>query len=366
MHSLRCFRLVCAQFLRCSRSSRCWGGLLCLLLLASSPLRANLEQGLDAYKRGDFGTALRAFREAAEAGEETAMFSLGFMYLRGEGIEADASQAAHWLRLAAERGIAPAQHSLALLYYEGRGVERNTAVAANYFESAALRGLADAQYNLGVLYSRGDGVAQDWALAQFWHRKAADQGLTESQLALGVMLANGFGVARDYPEAARWYAKAAASGNMRARRLLEDSFLDLAIVSTPDEAPATPVPSQRVPTTTEATVQPHTPAAPASTPPETGVVQVPQQAPLLTASQFQILQARAVEGEADAQAQLARQYLDGVSIPVNLIRAYVWAVRAQRNGFVAAAQLEAEAESRMTRGQREVAITVLGDSGVRQ
>lgn len=313
-----------------------------LLALAALPLRADLAKGLAAYKAGDFATAQREFRLAAEAGDATAMLSLGFLYLHGEGVPANPQEAVRWLQPAAERGLAPAQHNLALAYYEGRGVTRNTAVAANYFESAALQGLADAQYNLGVLYSRGDGVLQDWARARFWHQKAAEQGVTDSQLALGVMHANGQGVPQDYAEAARWFAKAAAAGNTRARRTLETAFGE----------PAPFVGAQRSPAPAETTVAPVSPIAPPP-PPAVRVAIPPKPADAanppriatsarrntwrsvpepIAAEEFQQLQTLAVTGDAEGQRNLARHYYHGVSTKRNLLRAYVWAKRAAAKG----------------------------------
>jgi TPR repeat protein len=323
-----------------------------LLALAALPLRADLAKGLAAYKAGDFATAQREFRLAAEAGDATAMLSLGFLYLHGKGVPANPQEAVRWLQPAAERGLAPAQHSLALAYYEGRGVTRNTAVAANYFESAALQGLADAQYNLGVLYSRGDGVSQDWARARFWHQKAAEQGVTDSQLALGVMHANGQGVPQDYAEAARWFAKAAAAGNTRARRTLETGFGEpapIVVAQTPSpaaEAAAAPVPAAPVPAAPVPAVAPQPlSAVPAPIPQEPADSPNPAEIPKparrntwravpdpISPEQFQQLQTLAVTGDAEGQRNLARHYYHGVSTKRNLLRAYVWAKRAATKG----------------------------------
>jgi TPR repeat protein len=313
-----------------------------LLTLATLSLRADLAKGLAAYKAGDFATAQREFRLAAEAGDATAMLSLGFLYLHGEGVPANPQEAVRWLQPAAERGLAPAQHSLALAYYEGRGVTRNTAVAANYFESAALQGLADAQYNLGVLYSRGDGVPQDWARARFWHQKAAEQGVTDSQLALGVMHANGQGVPQDYAEAARWFAKAAAAGNARARRTLETGFGEPAPLVVAQTSPAPAV-------TTVAPVSPIAPPPPPAlqipTPPKATesarLAETPKAARRnlwravpepISPEEFQQLQTLAVTGDAEGQRNLARHYYHGISTKRNLLRAYVWAKRAATKG----------------------------------
>ncbi len=323
--------------------------LLACLLTGFAYGQTELEQGLAAYKRGDHAAALQQFRVAAEAGEATAMFSLGFMYLQGEGVAEDPKEAAQWLRLAAERGIAPAQHSLALLYYEGRGVEKNSSVAANYFESAALQGLGDAQYNLGVLYSHGDGVRQDWALARFWHQKAAEQGVTDAQVALGVMAARGQGTPRNYQEAARWFGKAAEAGNARARYSLETAF-DLR------PAPDTPQPAAQ-PEGEDA----HRPVS------ETAASQAASEEkpfweeppPILSASTFRDLQGRAVAGDVEALIALSWQYLHGVSTQASLVRSYVWATTAERRGSETGGRMARAVYERMSDLQRAAARSVL-------
>lgn len=350
-------------------ASRCVVCLLSILLLIAHPLRAGLEDGLAAYRTGNFTVALKEFRVAAEAGNPTAMVSLGFMYLRGEGVEPDPREASHWLQLAAEQGVAPAQHSLALLYYEGRGVDRNAAVAANYFESAALQGLADAQYNLGVLYSRGDGVNQDWALARFWYQKAAEQNLSDAQLALGVMAANGQGAPRNYEEAARWFGKAAAAGNSRAQRMLETAFRDLTgPLPTPDPSPAPagglqaphreqPAPGPPAPhAQAVADVRPAAPPAQAPALPDRFWEKPP---PALSDRAFRDLQGNAVAGDAAAQVTLAWHYLHGVTAPQSLVRAYVWAERAARNGNANGASLAKLLKPRLTTRQQSAAKTIL-------
>ncbi|MCU0227743.1 MAG: sel1 repeat family protein [Bryobacterales bacterium] len=319
-----------------------------------------MEEGLAAYRAGNFQVALREFRAAAEQGDGTAQVSLGVMYLRGEGVPEDPALALHWLQLAAEQGLAPAQHSLALLYFEGRGVARNSAVAANYFESAALQGLADAQFNLAVLYSRGDGVRQDEVLARFWHAKAAQQGLGDAQFALSQMLAQGQGGPADPLEAAAWLRKAAATGNRRAIEMLSEQ-------SPPPAHPAAAVPSQPLPTQARvpppATPPPPPPASAVSAPKDVGPGQAQalfERPPSpLSAAHFRDLQGNAAAGDADAQLQLAWHYLHGVSAPRSPVRSYVWAERSARNGNATARLLAPRLQKRLTHRQRGAARSML-------
>ncbi|MCW5965776.1 MAG: SEL1-like repeat protein [Bryobacterales bacterium] len=350
-------------------SSRCVASLLLTLLLVALPLRAGLEEGLTAYRAGNFAVALKEFRVAAQAGNRTAMVSLGFMYLRGEGVDVDPREASHWLQLAAEQGVAPAQHSLALLYYEGRGVDRNATVAANYFESAALQGLADAQYNLGVLYARGDGVDKDWTLARFWYQKAAEQNLSDAQLALGVMAANGHGAPRDYEEAARWFGKAAAAGSSRAQRMLETAFSDLAAtLPMPDPSPASANVAQ---TPTQAPPATGLPATHSDSSANTPSIDLPSHQAAgpdpfwenppspISDRAFRDLQGYAVAGDAAAQVTLAWHYLHGETAPQSMVRAYVWAERAARKGSTNGASLAKALRPRLTQRQQSAAKAIL-------
>ena len=109
-----------------------------LLVTLVGPARAGFDEGVAAYNRGDYATALKEFRPLAEQGHAIAQFNLGYMYLKGQGVTQDYAEAVKWFRLAAEQGD------------------------------------ADAQFNLGVMYNNGYGVTQDYAEAVKWFRLAAE------------------------------------------------------------------------------------------------------------------------------------------------------------------------------------------------
>ncbi len=73
-------------------------GLVTALLLVVSPVPAQsgFEAGANAYKRGDYKTALSLFRPLAENGEPKAQTILGLMYSYGEGVGVDFREAAIW------------------------------------------------------------------------------------------------------------------------------------------------------------------------------------------------------------------------------------------------------------------------------
>ncbi len=69
------------------------------LALAAAPasLRAGpYEDGLAAYKTGDYPAALRPFRLAAGQGNALAQFSLGALYRLGRGVPRDYAEALRW------------------------------------------------------------------------------------------------------------------------------------------------------------------------------------------------------------------------------------------------------------------------------
>ncbi len=63
--------------------------LLLTLLLGTPAVAADHSKGLDAYKRGDFATALREWRPLAEQGYADAQFNLGLMYEKGKSVTQD-------------------------------------------------------------------------------------------------------------------------------------------------------------------------------------------------------------------------------------------------------------------------------------
>ena len=153
-----------------------WMTTLLIFALLTSAHAADLYTGAEAYKRGDFTTALREWRPLAKSGHIEAQFQLGVMYERGEGVLRNDAQAVKWYSRAAMRGDADAQNNLGAAYAKGRGVPQNDVQAVKLFRKAAVQGLATAQRNLGIMYSNGDGVRRNKTQALAWLIVAAGQG----------------------------------------------------------------------------------------------------------------------------------------------------------------------------------------------
>ena len=146
---------------------------LCLML--ATPAWADFDEGVAAYRRGDYATALREFRLLAEQGVAKAQLGVGFMYRDGQGVTQNYAEAAKWHRKAAEQGYDPAQISLGFMYRDGQGVTQNYAESASWYRKAAEQGVAKAQFNLGFIYDKGLGVTQNYVEAHMWYNLAAAQ-----------------------------------------------------------------------------------------------------------------------------------------------------------------------------------------------
>jgi hypothetical protein len=176
---------------------------------------------------------------------------LGVCWLRGWGVEADASRACTTWREAADpdAGCPLAQQSVAGCYESGAGAELDQSRALDYTKRAAEQTHAGAQYSLGWCYQHGlAGLAVDDLEAAAWFCKAAEQGHVNAmyswalilddvekqdkdidtvfylytqaaqkghagaQFSLAMLYENGVGCDRDLEVAFQWYEKAALQG----------------------------------------------------------------------------------------------------------------------------------------------------------
>ena len=126
------------------------------------------EDGLAAYRSGDYVKAVELWRGLAEKGDPVAQYRLGAMYAEGKGVGRDDETAMTWFLRSATQGNAEAQYNVGASYAEGLGIARNDGEAAKWFKRAAEQGMGYAQINLGLLYASGRGVPQNNVEAMKW------------------------------------------------------------------------------------------------------------------------------------------------------------------------------------------------------
>ena len=114
------------------------------LMTANGVSAGPYEDGLAAYQRQDYATAVRLWKPLADKGNASAQNNLGSMYDKGQGVLQDYKEAVRLYRLAAAQG-------------NGAG-----------------------QTNLGGMYDYGRGVTQDYTRAHMWHNLGASSSTGET------------------------------------------------------------------------------------------------------------------------------------------------------------------------------------------
>lgn len=126
------------------------------------------EQANEAFKNGDYPTALADYQVLAAKGDPVAEGALAYMYYTGSGVVKDAAAARHWYEKAALDGDSHSAQSLGnscLLPDQGAP---DYPQAYKWFKLAADRGDAYSELELSILYEHGLGVARDTQVAQHW------------------------------------------------------------------------------------------------------------------------------------------------------------------------------------------------------
>jgi TPR repeat protein len=125
----------------------------------------------------------------AQDGVPSAQFLSGLLYLGGEAIEKNMTEATRWFHKAAEQGHVGAQSILGIVFKTGDGVNQDMVEAARCFQKAADQGDAPAQFHIGFAFLEGEGVEQDTVEAIHWFRKAAEQDFEPAKEILNKMAA---------------------------------------------------------------------------------------------------------------------------------------------------------------------------------
>jgi hypothetical protein len=86
----------------------------------------------------------------------------------------------YWYRKAAEQGFAIAQRNLGVMYVLGQGVEANETEAMRWFAKAADQGASRALVNEALLYMQGAQIQRDYGAAEALLSKAIAAGEQEA------------------------------------------------------------------------------------------------------------------------------------------------------------------------------------------
>jgi hypothetical protein len=148
------------------------------VLMGVSGCTKTIEEGREAYKKGDYKTASRIFKPLAERGDVGAQFTLGEMHSKGQGVPRDEADTLKYYRMAADQGHAGAQNNLGIIYTFGKGVPKDYVqaymwydiAASNYTEDKEREGAAKNRDAIGSLMKPAE-VEQAQKMAREWKPK---------------------------------------------------------------------------------------------------------------------------------------------------------------------------------------------------
>ncbi|MCJ2017145.1 hypothetical protein MKK84_06860 [Methylobacterium sp. E-065] len=137
---------------------------------------------------GEVQALIERLRLCAKRNHIPSAMLLADLYGRGDRLQPDIREVAHWYRVAADLGDVQAQFMIGCFYARGEGVGLDLKHAARCFELAGSGGHPQAAFNLGVFRLNGQGVECSVSEAKRWFAIAADNGLPQAQLRLGQIL----------------------------------------------------------------------------------------------------------------------------------------------------------------------------------
>jgi TPR repeat protein len=194
---------------------------LCLLLTqAALALADPLGDGLVAYATGDYATAWRVLRPWAEQGNPDALTAVGVMYVKGQGVDRDYTQALDLFNRAISAGSEDAEAELGYMYGSGYGVPQDYEEAVSKYRDSIQKGSVRGENYLGEAYVAGQGVVKDYDQARQLFEDAARKSLPVALANLGNLYYLGRGVPKDLGTALRYYEAAAAKNSPEAQNNL--------------------------------------------------------------------------------------------------------------------------------------------------
>ncbi len=149
----------------------------------ASPAYADVKDGVDAWSRGDYDTAVAQWQGPAAKGDPDAMFNMGQAYKLGRGVPRDMGKAEDFYRRAAQKGHVRAADNYGILLFQ----TSRQAEALPWLNAAADRGEPRAMYILGIAAYNGDYTPKDVVRAYALMTRSAATGLQQAQSSLAAM-----------------------------------------------------------------------------------------------------------------------------------------------------------------------------------
>ncbi|MGD9969522.1 MAG: hypothetical protein AB7S65_03640, partial [Sulfuricurvum sp.] len=122
------------------------------IALSATLIAGSFEDGIKAFDKKDYATAVKLWQPMAENGNMAAQYNLGILYENGYGVPRNDSEAFKWYLKAAEQGHIDAQYNVGVMYGAGVGIEKNDRQAQQWLSKAASQGDKEAKKILETRY----------------------------------------------------------------------------------------------------------------------------------------------------------------------------------------------------------------------
>lgn len=180
-----------------------------VLCLWSGSVSAGLDEGMAAYERGDYETALKEWQPLAERGNSVAAIRIGRMVWSNRIAPKDVRKIAGWLVKIAKNGTPADKREVGELFLNRSSPLHDRQLAIYWLHEAALEGDAESQAIIGGIYGFRKSVKSNITIAIGYYRAAAEQGHARAQAILGINYFSGEGVREDHEESLKWALKSA-------------------------------------------------------------------------------------------------------------------------------------------------------------
>jgi hypothetical protein len=167
----------------------------------------------------NYEDALHWLEKAGQNNYSKALYTLGEMYLDGEGVEKDFDKAFNYLVQASRLKDEKANYLLGIIYYEGKLVTKNYKIASNYFTQAQKHNHADSIFMLGEIYFEENNKIDIES-----YKKASDLGSASAQYKLGKLYFDGIHVEKDLKSGISLIEKSAKNNNSDAQYELSNLY----------------------------------------------------------------------------------------------------------------------------------------------
>lgn len=174
-----------------------------------APLKDKYNKALSYLASGKPLYAIPILKDLSEQNYHEATSELADMYLFGNGVQKDLTQAIELHSKACKNKVLKSYVALGTIYLKGLGIKIDKIKALEYFQTAAKLGDVDTALKLARWYSSGENVIKDNRKSLKFYEHAAKLGSTDGMFMSGECFSHGVGVKKDLKKAYEYYAKGA-------------------------------------------------------------------------------------------------------------------------------------------------------------